>query len=57
MATVAPTGGVTMLPDPFRLIIVMLGKCSVTVVVSPLLSRMEDQRSKIESITCSAMRL
>ena len=39
--------------------IVMPGKYvaggSVIVVVSPLISRMEDQCSKIESVTCSTV--
>ena len=47
-------GGVSVLPDPS---VLMSGKCdaggSVIVVVSPLILRMEDQCSKIESVTCS----
>ena len=47
-------------PDPSVSVgIVMSGKCvadgSVIVVVSPLISRMEDQCNKIESVTRSTM--
>ena len=49
-----------MLPDPSILVgIVMSGKSvavgSVIVVVSPLISRMKDQCSKIESVTHSTV--
>ena len=55
-------GGVSVLPDPSVSVgIVMSGKYmyvaggSVIVVVSPLISRMEDKCSKIESVTHSTM--